>query len=155
MFGFLSLYACHSNLCDPLEPGPTGVNALLNAMMRRVAAAGASVAPNSTFVFGHSLGGVGARHFVDTASETFAGLALLGTQTNGDSEVRLVSFSVISKSLSRMKSMYLSLLLRCWLCGDFKACADACSVWGDCRTTRAHLAILWTWRRSLCQYWRY
>ena len=43
------------------------------------------------FVMGHSLGGVGARHYADTFDESrgaaaFAGVALFGTQYNGDHE---------------------------------------------------------------------
>jgi len=42
---------------------------------------------NDIFIVGHSLGGVGARHFIDSyPQKTFAGLAFYGTQYNGDSE---------------------------------------------------------------------
>ena len=54
-------------------------------------AAGVLFSPADIFVWGHSLGGVGARHFVDTfnasvGAAAFAGLALFGTQFNGDHE---------------------------------------------------------------------
>jgi len=41
--------------------------------------------PSDIFIMGHSLGGVGARHFFDGYPGT-AGLALFGTQYNGDHE---------------------------------------------------------------------
>ena len=77
------------NLCDPLGQLP--------GLMRDAITAAAKAANNGVafknkdiFVLGHSLGGVGARHFVDTAAApgpaAFAGLAMFGTQYNGDHE---------------------------------------------------------------------
>lgn len=76
------------NLCNPLGQ----LNGLLAEATKAAAGlrGGVPFDPKDIFVFGHSLGGVGARHYVDTfkpsGASSFLGLALLGTQYNGDSE---------------------------------------------------------------------
>lgn len=75
------------NLCDPLGQ-------LDGLIASAIQAAGKMnnnkpFSASDIFVFGHSLGGVGARHYVDTQNggpASFKGLALLGTQYNGDHE---------------------------------------------------------------------
>jgi hypothetical protein len=82
------------NLCDPLGQLP---GLIAKAIAAAGAARGAPFAASDTVVVGHSLGGVGARHYFDTqaaapaasaasASTTPLGLAILGTQYNGDHE---------------------------------------------------------------------
>uniref|UniRef100_A0A7S0FY25 1-alkyl-2-acetylglycerophosphocholine esterase n=1 Tax=Pyrodinium bahamense TaxID=73915 RepID=A0A7S0FY25_9DINO len=73
---------CHINLCDPilelrglLEDLIAAVNKTAGGVLRRA----------DVFVTGHSLGGTGARHFYDIWPGS-AGLALFGTQFNGDHE---------------------------------------------------------------------
>ena len=81
------------NLCNPLGQLP---GLIAKAIAAAGAARGAPFAASDTVVVGHSLGGVGARHYFDTqaaaaaaaAAETTTplGLAILGTQYNGDHE---------------------------------------------------------------------
>mmetsp|Transcript_5611 Transcript_5611/g.16240 ORF Transcript_5611/g.16240 Transcript_5611/m.16240 type:complete len:501 (-) Transcript_5611:143-1645(-) len=73
---------CHINLCDAIFELP----GLLKDIIATVneTAAGALKATD-VFVTGHSLGGTGARHFYDIWPGS-AGLALFGTQYNGDHE---------------------------------------------------------------------
>merc|ERR1712166_886018 len=76
------------NLCDPLGQ--------LDGLLEKALSAAAAANNNTKFeqhdiiVMGHSLGGVGARHYFDSFTKAgkspFAGLALLGTQYNGDHE---------------------------------------------------------------------
>lgn len=76
------------NLCNPLGQ----LNGLLDEATKAASElrGGAPFEAKDIFVFGHSLGGVGARHYVDKfkpgGSASFLGLALLGSQYNGDSE---------------------------------------------------------------------
>ena len=77
------------NLCDPLGQLP---GLIAKAVAAAGAARGAPFTATDTVVVGHSLGGVGARHYFDvqaaaTAPDTTPlGLAILGTQYNGDHE---------------------------------------------------------------------
>ena len=77
---------CLANLCDPIDPTTFGLNA---AIFRVISVLNNSLDGSLTsqdiFIFGHSLGGTGARHFVDL-NPGFAGLGLLGTQYIGDHE---------------------------------------------------------------------
>lgn len=75
---------CLANLCDPLDPTSFGLNA---AIYRVITAVNSTIKldPKDIFIFGHSLGAVGARHFIDLHPE-FAGLGLFGTQYIGDHE---------------------------------------------------------------------
>lgn len=72
---------CHINLCDAILEVP-------KLMKDAIETANKSWGPflkSDIVIAGHSLGGVGARHFFDTYPGT-AGLALFGTQYNGDHE---------------------------------------------------------------------
>ena len=76
------------NLCDPLGQLPGLMD---KAITQAEQTLNSTFLSNDIFVIGHSLGGVGARHYVDTkyaakGPSAFAGLALLGTQYNGDHE---------------------------------------------------------------------
>lgn len=76
------------NLCDPLGQLPGLMD---KAVISSQVNFNATFRSSDIFVVGHSLGGVGARHYVDTKYKSqgpsaFAGLALLGTQYNGDHE---------------------------------------------------------------------
>ncbi len=72
------------NLCDPLGQLDSEVDKAITNAEKQL---GVTFPENQIFVFGHSLGGVGARHYVDMkGASKFAGLALLGTQYNGDHE---------------------------------------------------------------------
>ena len=78
------------NLCDPLGQLP-GLIASAIAQAGAQLNNGTDFLPEQIFVMGHSLGGVGARHYADTfdkgrGAAAFAGLALFGTQYNGDHE---------------------------------------------------------------------
>lgn len=72
------------NLCNPLGQLNSEMDKAVSAAEK---AEGKKFAPENIFVFGHSLGGPGARHYVDTkGTSSFAGLAILGTSYNGDHE---------------------------------------------------------------------
>jgi dienelactone hydrolase len=76
------------NLCDPLGQLPGLMDKAVAAVEKQTKTVFQS---KDIIVVGHSLGGVGARHYVDTKYKTkgasaFAGLALMGTQYNGDHE---------------------------------------------------------------------
>lgn len=73
---------CHINLCDAIIELPRLLNELIDSV--NATASGALKAAD-VFVTGHSLGGTGARHFYDVYPGA-AGLALFGTQYNGDHE---------------------------------------------------------------------
>jgi len=78
------------NLCDPLGQLP-GLIASAIAQAGKELNNGTEFLSEQIFVMGHSLGGVGARHYADTfdkarGAAAFAGLALFGTQYNGDHE---------------------------------------------------------------------
>ena len=73
------------NLCNPLG----GLNGEIQEALDAATAAngGNKFSISNTFIAGHSLGGVGARHYVDENKQSnFAGLMLFGTQYNGDNE---------------------------------------------------------------------
>lgn len=73
---------CLANLCDPL----VDLDGKIQTAISNIQAMGfSSTATSDIFIVGHSLGGVGARHYIDTYSG-YAGLGLYGTQTNGDHE---------------------------------------------------------------------
>jgi hypothetical protein len=76
-----AIIQCHVNLCDPIFEGP----GLMKAAIDIAKKTWGSFQTADIFVMGHSLGGVGARHFYDGFPGT-AGLALFGTQYNGDHE---------------------------------------------------------------------
>ena len=75
------------NLCDPLGQLPSEVAQAIGAANTARGAVDKSAGTfeqHDTFIFGHSLGGTGARHYVDSHNASgWAGLALLGTQYNG------------------------------------------------------------------------
>ena len=76
------------NLCDPLGELSGEIAAAIAAANKE---ASTVFAPESIFVMGHSLGGVGARHYADTfnakkGAAAFSGLALYGSRFNGDHE---------------------------------------------------------------------
>ena len=75
------------NLCDPLGQLPSLMDKAVNSSQTYF---NATFRSTDIFIVGHSLGGVGARHYADTkykqGPSAFAGLALLGTQYNGDHE---------------------------------------------------------------------
>ena len=78
------------NLCDPLGQLPGLISDAINAAGKGLNN-GTQFMSEQIFVMGHSLGGVGARHYADTFDKSrgaaaFAGLALFGTQYNGDHE---------------------------------------------------------------------
>lgn len=75
-----AIIQCHINLCDPIFE----IHGLMVDAIARSNKTGLLMV-SDIFVAGHSLGGVGARHFFD-GFEGSAGLALFGTQTNGDHE---------------------------------------------------------------------
>jgi hypothetical protein len=73
------------NLCNPLTSLNGEIAAAIAAAVQ--VNGGKAFAPTDIFVAGHSLGGVGARHYVDTNKNIpYAGLMLFGTQYNGDHE---------------------------------------------------------------------
>jgi len=78
----VAIIQCHINLCDPIFELP-------GLMKKAIATAsktwGVAFNNSDIFIAGHSLGGVGARHFYD-GFKGAAGLALFGTQYNGDHE---------------------------------------------------------------------
>ena len=77
---------CLMNLCDPLDPTSFGLNAAIFRVITALNSTNAGLLQShQIFIFGHSLGGPGARHFIDFHPE-FAGLGLLGTQYIGDHE---------------------------------------------------------------------
>lgn len=84
---FVGVIICHANLCDPLEPAPFGVDALVQSLIHNATALGFnhSTDPSHIFITGHSLGAIGARHFVDH-NKGYAGLGIFGTQFTGDHE---------------------------------------------------------------------
>lgn len=76
------------NLCDPLGQLPGLMDKAIVAVEQQTKS---NFTSQDIVVVGHSLGGVGARHYVDTkypkqGAAAFAGLALFGTQYNGDHE---------------------------------------------------------------------
>ena len=83
---WVAIPQCLANLCDPLDPTSFGLNA---AILRVIDAINLTTQGTlkfqQIFIFGHSLGGTGARHFIDKHAD-FAGLGLLGTQYIGDHE---------------------------------------------------------------------
>lgn len=83
----MGVIICHANLCDPLEPAPFGVDALVQSLIHNATALGFnhSTDPSHIFITGHSLGAIGARHFVDQ-NKGYAGLGIFGTQFTGDHE---------------------------------------------------------------------
>lgn len=80
---WVGIVHCFANLCDPLDPTSLGLNAAVVGLVQAMMDKGLS--KSEIFIVGHSLGGVGARHFVD-GNTGFAGLGLLGTQYQGDHE---------------------------------------------------------------------
>ena len=96
------------NLCNPLG----GLNGeIQQALDAATAANGGNTFPASnTFVAGHSLGGVGARHYVDIKGDSnFAGLMLFGTQYNGDNE-NLSGTLGYPQNLQKFRMPFLALL---------------------------------------------
>ena len=78
------------NLCDPLGQLPGLISDGI-ALAGKELNNGTAFGSEQIFVMGHSLGGVGARHYADTfdaarGAAAFAGVALFGTQYNGDHE---------------------------------------------------------------------
>uniref|UniRef100_A0A7S1WKQ7 1-alkyl-2-acetylglycerophosphocholine esterase n=1 Tax=Alexandrium catenella TaxID=2925 RepID=A0A7S1WKQ7_ALECA len=73
---------CHINLCDAIFELPGLLKDLVASVNKT---AGGALRTADVFVSGHSLGGTGARHFYDIWPGS-AGLALFGTQYNGDHE---------------------------------------------------------------------
>eukprot|EP00411_Alexandrium_monilatum_P117398 CAMPEP_0175669124 /NCGR_PEP_ID=MMETSP0097-20121207/18975_1 /TAXON_ID=311494 /ORGANISM="Alexandrium monilatum, Strain CCMP3105" /LENGTH=495 /DNA_ID=CAMNT_0016975643 /DNA_START=47 /DNA_END=1534 /DNA_ORIENTATION=- len=73
---------CHINLCDAILELPGLLKDLVASVNET---AHGDLKATDVFVTGHSLGGVGARHFYDLWPGS-AGLALFGTQYNGDHE---------------------------------------------------------------------
>jgi len=78
------------NLCDPLGQLPGLIKDGIAAAGKELNN-GTEFVSEQIFVMGHSLGGVGARHYADTFDKSrgaaaFAGVALFGTQYNGDHE---------------------------------------------------------------------
>mmetsp|Transcript_18836 Transcript_18836/g.51163 ORF Transcript_18836/g.51163 Transcript_18836/m.51163 type:complete len:495 (-) Transcript_18836:161-1645(-) len=73
---------CHVNLCDAISELPGLLKDLVASMNKTLSGA---LRTADVFVTGHSLGGTGARHFYDIWPGS-AGLALFGTQYNGDHE---------------------------------------------------------------------
>ena len=96
------------NLCNPLG----GLNGeIQQALDAATTANGGNIFPASnTFVAGHSLGGVGARHYVDIKGDSnFAGLMLFGTQYNGDNE-NLSGTLGYPQNLQKFRMPFLALL---------------------------------------------
>jgi len=73
---------CHINLCDAIIELPGLLRDIVTATNK---SQGGTLQRQNVFVTGHSLGGTGARHFYDIWPGS-AGLALFGTQYNGDHE---------------------------------------------------------------------
>jgi len=75
------------NLCNPLGQLPGLMDKAIAMISHKTNTAFNN---DAIVIVGHSLGGVGARHYSDTKTKegpvSFAGLALLGTQYNGDHE---------------------------------------------------------------------
>ncbi len=70
---------CLADLCDPLDPFETGLSKSVAKVVSDARLQGFSGGDVDTFIGGHSLGGVGARHLVDL-NNNFGGLLLFGTQ---------------------------------------------------------------------------
>jgi len=73
---------CHINLCDAILELPRLLKEIVASVNET---AGGALRTTDVFITGHSLGGTGARHFYDIWPGS-AGLALFGTQYNGDHE---------------------------------------------------------------------
>jgi hypothetical protein len=78
---WVTIIYCLANLCDPL----VDLNSRILSAISATQSSGFVGSPADIIVSGHSLGGVGARHFIDDYPQ-YAAIAFFGTQYNGDDE---------------------------------------------------------------------
>lgn len=86
---YVAIVECLANLCDPvIDLNARIMNAI--SVAKQSINFNASATPNDIVIFGHSLGGIGARFFVDTRlrdfNESYRGLGMFGVFANGDDE---------------------------------------------------------------------